>query len=259
MVLKVQEPKQWSIEFEVLQKMEGKRGFPKVKSVIKNDTSVEILMQKHGQSLRHTLDNISNNLHKKTVVIYDVCIQIVSRLKIIPTHFLLHIQTKRLQVLHESGYIHNDIKPENVLLDVDQQIVYLIDFGLAEKYSQSKMFKHEGIFNGNKMFCSSNGCKGYSKSRRDDMQSLIFLYSYMVNGKLPWSDKIDGPLKKALKSKMLSSYQDIETIVNQAPKSLQEVLCIVFMMDFHETPPYEELIRAFKNELKKSIALKKSS
>jgi hypothetical protein len=39
------------------------------------------------------------------------------------------------------------------------------------------------------MFASNNGCRGKNKSRRDDIQSVMLLLVYLLNGnKLPWSE-----------------------------------------------------------------------
>lgn len=40
----------------------------------------------------------------------------------------------RLQGLHELGYTHNDLKPDNIVIgNKDPNIIYLIDFGSAAK------------------------------------------------------------------------------------------------------------------------------
>ena len=44
---------------------------------------------------------------------------------------------KALETLHYSGYTHNDIKPENIMLDTvgeDQYHATLIDYGFTTKY-----------------------------------------------------------------------------------------------------------------------------
>lgn len=43
--------------------------------------------------------------------------------------------TYGLVYMHNRGYIHNDIKPDNVVYNDDTQIFDIIDFGLAEKHS----------------------------------------------------------------------------------------------------------------------------
>ena len=40
-----------------------------------------------------------------------------------------------LKSIHELGYIHRDIKPDNFILDLNNpKRIYLIDFGLVKKY-----------------------------------------------------------------------------------------------------------------------------
>jgi len=68
-------------------------------------------------------------------------------------------------------------------------------------------------FSGNFIFASLNSCRGYNKSRRDDIESLFYLLIYMLNGNdLPWSNfeerfcKENFGLKKLLRERLLSSY-----------------------------------------------------
>ena len=42
---------------------------------------------------------------------------------------------ERLRVLHKLGYVHNDVKLENMLVgNQDPQTLYLIDFGLSTTF-----------------------------------------------------------------------------------------------------------------------------
>jgi hypothetical protein len=39
------------------------------------------------------------------------------------------------------------------------------------------------------MFCSLNTCRTFTKSRRDDFESLLYILLYLTNDlRLPWSD-----------------------------------------------------------------------
>ena len=44
-------------------------------------------------------------------------------------------------------------------------------------------------FSGNFLFASLNSCRGNNKSRRDDMESAIYIMIYLLNNNyLPWCD-----------------------------------------------------------------------
>ena len=44
-------------------------------------------------------------------------------------------------------------------------------------------------FSGNFLFASLNSCRGNNKSRRDDIESTIYIMIYLYNGNyLPWCD-----------------------------------------------------------------------
>ena len=94
--------------------------------------------------------------------------------------------------MHELGYIHNDLKLENIIIGhKDPSVIYLIDFGLSCKYlnedgsHNAKEFINK--FSGNFMFASLNSCRGNTKSRRDDIQSILYIMIYLLNkNSLPW-------------------------------------------------------------------------
>ena len=112
-----------------------------------------------------------------------------------PTCFKLIIQLiQRLRDLHKLKFVHNDVKLENILVGHnDTDVLYLIDFGLATVFQledgkhveKQQLFK----FSGNFLFASLSSCRGYNKSRRDDIEAAFYILIYLINGcKLPWSD-----------------------------------------------------------------------
>jgi serine/threonine protein kinase len=98
--------------------------------------------------------------------------------------------------MHNIGYIHLDLKPDNVLIgsgDLQNhrsRMIYLIDFGISRKYREPDgthvPFRVDVPFTGNLVFSSVNSFLSYELSRRDDLESLLYLLTYLGIGNLPW-------------------------------------------------------------------------
>jgi serine/threonine protein kinase len=100
---------------------------------------------------------------------------------------------QRLKYVHEKCHIHRDIKPDNFTMGInmDENKVYVIDFGLAKKFkSQTKNthipFKTGKNMTGTARYCSINTHEGFEQSRRDDLESIGYVVMYFIRGVLPW-------------------------------------------------------------------------
>lgn len=68
----------------------------------------------------------------------------------------------------------------------------MIDFGLSQRFLDDKGTHIKKVnlktFTGNILFASLNSCRGFNKSRRDDIESIFYNLIFMLNDKsLPWS------------------------------------------------------------------------
>lgn len=101
-----------------------------------------------------------------------------------------------LEYIHEHEYVHADVKASNLLLSYSNpNQVYLVDYGLAYRYSPEGVLKeykedpkrcHDGTIE----FTSIDAHKGVSPSRRADLEIMGYCMIQWLCGRLPWEDKL---------------------------------------------------------------------
>jgi len=74
---------------------------------------------------------------------------------------------------------------------LQEEEVYLVDFGLAKRYLDKSTGKHIQYTNENHLigtatYASINAHLGAEQSRRDDIESLGYILVYFMKGTLPW-------------------------------------------------------------------------
>jgi serine/threonine protein kinase len=157
-----------------------------------------------------------------------------------------------IRYIHDKGYIHRDIKPDNFVLDTTNgQKLYCIDFGLAKKYIKNNgdhiSFKRTNKFCGTARYASIAAHKGHEHSRKDDLESIGYLLVYLYRGKLPWQNLKHKDKKKRynmIMGKKLSISE--EELCEQLPREFLVYFKHVKTLDFDERPRYQALINMFK-------------
>ena len=100
----------------------------------------------------------------------------------------------RVEFLHSKQLIHRDIKPDNFLYgnERNRNLLYMIDFGFCKKYIVNgfhiKNKKREQII-GTPNYVSINVMEGNEPSRRDDLESIVYVMYYLWKKKICVEDK----------------------------------------------------------------------
>ena len=149
---------------------------------------------------------------------------------------------QRLQVLHNHFLLHRDIKPQNFMLNGETNKLYLIDFGFCKRYNYDGNHIEEGTISkliGTPNFVSVNVHKGLEPSRRDDVESCIYIMIYMLFGKLSWSKEM------LIKNMCLKKEELTNSEKPLIPEFLKQLLFYVRTLEFDECPDYDEIIKIF--------------
>jgi eukaryotic-like serine/threonine-protein kinase len=97
----------------------------------------------------------------------------------------LHRIAAALAVVHAQGVLHRDLKPPNIMLREDGQVV-LIDFGLAKSIENATRSTAAGVLRGSPYYMSPEQAQGEELDGRSDLYSLGVIFYEMLTGAKPY-------------------------------------------------------------------------
>jgi serine/threonine protein kinase len=99
-----------------------------------------------------------------------------------------------LEIAHEKGLIHRDVKPSNVILTPEGH-VYLTDFGLAKRAETAAGLTGADQMLGTVDYVAPELIEGSEPDARSDMYSLGCVLYEMLVGEAPFADQRGGMAK----------------------------------------------------------------
>lgn len=215
-----------SLKFEakIYQYLGKLDGFPQLKIFGTTNNINYLVMDLLGNSLLNLINHFKA-LSLKSVLVLGI--QII----------------KRIQTLHEKSLLHRDIKPSNFVFGNSTNKLFLIDFGFAKRYVyDGKHIEEKNIKNiiGSPNFVSLNVHFNIEPSRRDDVESCIYIILTMLLGKLEWFNKNDINTIIQLKQQIL--------LVDDVPLFIKKMLNYIRSVKYEEKPDYDYLINLMLTE-----------
>ena len=215
-------------------------GIPKIEAYGHNEKYNILVQTLLGKSLNYLFYKNEKSFSTKDVLMMGI--QIIERLKFV----------------HSKHLIHRDVKPENFLIGyTDPYILYLIDFGLAKKYRSSRTGKHVNFsitnrYTGTARYSSLNALKGYTVSRRDDIECVAYILIFFMRGGLPW-ENIEGKtsVERYTKIYKLKKLITPEKLCQNLPNEICEFLKYSRSLNFEQEPDYSYCCSLFNNALSK--------
>jgi len=151
--------------------------------------------------------------------------------------------------VHSKKIIHRDMKPDNFAFGSIRhpKRIYLLDFGLSKQYENNG--KHICIragkdLTGTARYVSINTHKGYEQSRRDDIESLGYLFLYFwQETRLPWIG-LHCPSKQIQFKKIceLKESCNLFELDANCPKEIPEFIYYARSLPFTMDPNYNFLL-----------------
>lgn len=160
---------------------------------------------------------------------------------------------QRLQYIHEKGFIHRDVKPDNFLFDLPinktgvENILYLADFGFCKQYllpdgSHIPMKSKKQLI-GTPNYISINIHNGIEPSRRDDLESVgyIMINLFYRDEEIKMTNMTEIIAFKFNIISTDSPEQEKKLGFQLVPQIIKDYLNYCKQLNFDETPNYNYL------------------
>lgn len=212
------------LELEILSSLDSPC-FPHVYDRGATDTVLFFVMEQKGCSLSNYRRNVIRSTMKREHLLQTA------------------IKTMELiEMFHETGYIHKDIKPSNYLFQRNQRYpIALIDFGLSRQHIDPETGRPfpfgKNHFTGTMKYASVNAHRGYALGRRDDLISWFYSMVELGSKHLPWS-----PIRDKEEVYEMKQSIDVRVLCRSVPRVFIRIFTYINSIKYEERPDYQMII-----------------
>lgn len=150
-----------------------------------------------------------------------------------------------VRAIHGCGFVYRDVKPSNFVFGTGaaSRRLHVIDFGMMKRLNVVCSHLNSPGANltepiGTRNYASVNAHTAREHSRKDDLESLAYLFFWVHSGDLPWSRSTSA--EDALRGKRaFRASRELERVSN-----VRNYLDLVDALDASNAPNYDQLSRA---------------
>lgn len=154
-----------------------------------------------------------------------------------------------IKLIHENNIIHRDLKPTNICLDTNYKL-YLIDFGISKIYRINNIHNSETQIKsllGSVNFSSLNVFNLIEPSRRDDIESLLYILFYLLLNKENYCtyDNLNARAKKNIDILILFLQDKSNSLLinkNINYSTLIKLFKYIRRLKYNQVPNYDYII-----------------
>lgn len=213
----------WNKELEATRHIASKGNFDLVE-VIESEQDIRIVMPYYKNSdLYNFLDNKAQGLSEKEAL--KIILQLL----------------KAAKNIHNAGYVHLDIKPENVMFDKYNNVV-LIDFGCSESIDKEVLDRFIGT-----SYYVAPEINYFRFNTKTDVWSIGICFYVMIKFRFPCE------LTLNYNDESCPIYDQIDDNVNnitELSSKSKNVLQRMLTRDYNKRPSVSELIKDIESILK---------
>ena len=129
---------------------------------------------------------------------------------------------------HAARFVHRDVKPENIFIEIGTGRALLGDFGIARPIDADALLTHDGASLGTPAYMAPEQVDGLPVDERTDVYALGLVGWEMLTGRRPWQGET---LYSLLQKQKSESLPDIARVRPDVPVYLHRAITVALAKD----------------------------